>query len=114
MTSPTTPTLTIGRLNELDGAAEPTPFTLGISSRIVSFPDPLGLDVEASESLARDLAEATYPSEVLRRWLTPEDYQVLIDAHLTGRQAMVLLREARRHYEDFLGAPGKDTDSSTD
>ena len=38
-----TPTLTLTALNDLDGAAEVTPFTFGIKSRVVTFPDPLGL-----------------------------------------------------------------------
>lgn len=119
MTSPTTqdlpvlPTLTIDALSRLDGAATPEPFVLGVASKRIVFPDPLAMDATETERFMRDIESMRWPMEVFRRWLTPEDYQVLIDAHLTGRQAALLMRKASRHYQEFYGDQGEGTASGT-
>ena len=91
----TKPTLTLAALKKLDGAADPAPFTFGVANRVVSFPDPLSL------------------SAALRRWVSEEDYAHLT-AHLTARQATVLLREIGAHYRAFFGDAGEGPASATD
>ncbi len=108
------PTLTISALDKLDGAADVTPFTFGIASHVVTFPDVLAMDAEDTEAFMRDVEPMTGAMAVFKRWLTAEDYQVLRDAHLTGRQATILLREVNRYYQAALGEPGEGSSSSTD
>ncbi|WP_172121315.1 hypothetical protein [Actinomyces faecalis] len=113
-TSPTTPDLTLAALNDLDGAAAPGPFTFGIGSKVVTFPDPMDLPAEETERFLTDMQSLSWPMEVFRRWLSDEDYQLLVDQRLTGRQAVLLLRQANRHYEAGMGSLGKGEPSSTD
>ena len=108
-----TPTLTLAALDKLDGAAAVEPFTFGIRNKVVSFPDPFALDAEETEVFMEDIQKLTTPMTIFRRWLSEEDYQVIVDSHLTGRQAAVLLREANRHYEAILGGMGKERSSTT-
>lgn len=104
-----TPTLTLAALKKLDGAADPAPFTFGVASRVVSFPDPLGLSVEEAERFMADMEQTASLSAALRCWVSEEDY-----AHLTARQATVLLREIGAHYRAFFGDAGEGPASATD
>lgn len=108
----TKPTLTIAALTELDGAAASSPFTFGINNHVVTFPDPLDLDAVETERFMRDVEGLEYPMEILKRWLSDEDYAVIVAARLTGRQAVVLMREAQKHYKAFLGGAGEGAPSS--
>lgn len=69
----TKPILTLSALEKIDGAADPEPFTLGLKSKIVTFPDPFALSVEESESLMADLEGTTSIKATLNRWLSEED-----------------------------------------
>lgn len=109
----TKPTLTIAALTELDGAAASSPFTFGIKNHVVTFPDPLDLDAVETERFMRDVEGMQYPMEIFKRWLSAEDYAVIVSAHLSGRQAVVLMREVRKHYEAFIGDAGEGAPSST-
>lgn len=108
-----TPTLTLAALKKLDGAADPAPFTFGVANRVVSFPDPLSLSVEEAERFMTDMEQTTSLSAALRRWVSEEDYAHLT-AHLTARQATVLLREIGAHYRAFFGDAGEGPASATD
>lgn len=113
MTNPDlTPTLTLAALADLDGAADPAPFTFGVAGKIVTFPDPLAMSVADSEKFMTDIEQATSLSASLRAWLTEEDYQLLA-THLTTRQLSVLIRQVGRHYQAFLGTPGEGHASAT-
>ena len=68
---------------------------------------------EETERFMTDMQDLSSPMTVMKRWLSEEDYQTLLDAHLTGRQALVLLREANRHYEALLGDQGEGRSSGT-
>lgn len=103
---PVTPTLTLASLDRIDGAASPSPFVFGIGSRRVVFPDPMGLSPVECERFMRDLAETESLSGPLRRWLQPDDAELLL-TRLTARQTVVLLKQATAHYQAFLGAPGE-------
>lgn len=106
-----TPTLTLAALNKLDGAADPTPFTFGIDSRVITFPDPMAMSVQDTEEFMADIEGATALSEVLHRWVSDDDYQ-LITSSMTTRQVSVLVRQVSEHYQQFLGARGEGTSSS--
>ncbi len=108
----TRPTLTLASLERLDGAAEPEPFTFGIESHLISFPDPLALSVEESEAFMADLEGTRSLSGTLRRWLPEEDAELLI-RRLSARQGAVLMRAVNRHYTAFLGDAGEGTASGT-
>jgi hypothetical protein len=108
----TKPTLTIAALAELDGAAASSPFTFGIKNHVVTFPDPLDLDAVETEQFMRDVEGLSYPMEIFKRWLSDEDYAVIVASHLTGRQAAVLMQQVRKHYEAFIGDAGEGAPSS--
>ena len=107
-----TPTLTLTALNDLDGAAAATPFTFGLSNRVVTFPDPLGLSPEAGEDLLLDLGGGKRATEVINKWLSEED-AAFVTKHLTLRQMLLLLRQASTHYEASLGSLGEGRASTT-
>ena len=67
----TKPTLTLSALEKIDGAADPEPFTLGLKSKIVTFPDPFALSVEESERLMADLEGTTSIKATLTRYRRP-------------------------------------------
>ena len=104
-----TPTLTLAALNNLDGAAEVTPFTFGINNRVVTFPDPLGL---SPEDLLQDLSGGKRATEVISKWLS-EDDAAFVTKHLTLRQMLLLMRKASEHYEASLGSLGEGRASTT-
>lgn len=108
----TKPTLTLAALEKIDGAADPEPFTLGLKSKIVVFPDPFALSVEESESLMADLEGTTSMTATLHRWLGEEDAELIIKS-LSVRKVRVLLAEVRKHYEQFLGDEGEGNASAT-
>ena len=107
-----TPTLTLTALNDLDGAAEVTTFTFGIKSRVVTFPDPLGLSPGAGEDLLQDLSGGKRATEVISKWLSEED-AAFVTKHLTLRQMLLLMRKASEHYEASLGSLGEGRASTT-
>ena len=107
-----TPTLTLAALNDLDGAAAATPFTFGLSNRVVTFPDPLGMSPEAGEDLLLDLGGGKRATEVINKWLSEED-AAFVTKHLSLRQMLLLLRQASNHYEASLGSLGEGRASTT-
>ncbi len=109
----TKPTLTLAALDKLDGAAASEPFTFGIKNKVITFPDPFDMDATETETFMEDVQKLTTPMAIFKRWLSQDDFKVLVDSHLTGRQATVLLREANRHYEAILGDTGKEQSSTT-
>lgn len=109
----TKPSLTLSALDKLDGAAAVEEFTFGLKNKVITFPDPFNLDAEETERFLLDMSKLQSPMAVFKRWLSDEDYQVLVDAHLTGRQAAVLLKAANRHYEALLGDQGEGLPSAT-
>lgn len=109
----TKPTLTLAALDKLDGAAAVEPFTFGIKNKVITFPDPFDMDATETEAFMEDIQGLTTPMAIFKRWLSPGDFEVIVDSHLTGRQATVLLREANRHYEALLGGQGKEQSSTT-
>ena len=102
------PDLTLAALDKLDGAAAAAPFRFGLKNKLITFPDPMELDALETEKFLQDMQSISAPMAALHRWLSETDYQAIVDAHLTGRQVMLLLREANKHYERALGEPGKD------
>ena len=60
-----------------------------------------------------DMEQTASLSAALRRWVSEEDYAHLT-AHLTARQATVLLREIGAHYRAFFGDAGEGPASATD
>ena len=96
----TKPTLTLSALEKIDGAADPEPFTLGLKSKIVTFPDPFALSIEESESLMADLEGTTSIKATLNR-------------SLSVRKTRVLLAQVRKHYASFLGDEGEGSASAT-
>lgn len=112
MTDKITPTLTLSALNNLDGAAEVTPFTFGLNNRVVTFPDPLGLSPEAGEDLLLDLSGGKRATEVINKWLSEKD-AAFVTKHLTLRQMLLLMRQASEHYQASLGSLGEGRASTT-
>ena len=108
----TKPTLTLSALEKIDGAADPEPFTLGLKSKIVTFPDPFALSIEESERLMADLEGTTSIKATLNRWLSEEDAELIIK-NLSVRKTRVLLAQVRKHYASFLGDEGEDSASAT-
>lgn len=113
MTDTVIPDLTIAALEKLDQAATPTPFIFGIASTRVTFPDVLGMSMEDNERFLADMESSQAPAQVLRRWLSKEDYQLLVDNGMTARQAALLIKQATTHYQGSLGTSGEGESSGT-
>ena len=103
-----TPTLTIGALQKEEA---PEAFTFGVNSKIVRFPDPMELDFEQTDDFIADLRSGKTSKDILSRWLSVEDYQVLVDAKVTGRQVSSLLKAVLEHYELIAGSQGEENTS---
>ncbi|MDO4243805.1 MAG: hypothetical protein Q4C85_08640 [Actinomyces sp.] len=106
------PTLTLAALEKMDAAAAPEPFTFGIGSRRISFPDPMEMRVEDLEAFAADLESTQSLSGIFRRWLDADDAEALLE-NLTARQASALLKTVQEHYGSFLGDQGEGGASAT-
>lgn len=103
-----TPTLTLAALEKEQA---PDPFTFGVKSRIVRFPDPMDLDFEKTDDFVNDLRSGKPASKVLQRWLPEEDYEILREAKLSGRQVAALMKAVLEHYEMIAGSQGEEPTS---
>lgn len=110
MTDKITPTATLA---SLDVEATPEPYVFGLGSHLVRFPDPMDMDFEEADEFLSSVRSTGEARVIFKRWLSEEDYKVLADAHLKGRQAAALLRDVLRHYELLLGTQGEDNTSGT-
>lgn len=107
------PTFTFNALAKLEKAAAPAPFTFGIGSQVISFPDPLSLTPEAAEKFMAAMESSTAPTQMIRTWLTAEDADLLL-SKLNMRQLGILIRQASEHYQGMLGDAGEGSASTTD
>lgn len=108
-----TPNLTIAALRKLDAAADPEPYRFGVASHIVVFPDLQALPVDEAEDYLTDLEVTQRPSQIIDRWLSPEDAAV-IKRELTLRELKVLLKNVQEYYQAAAGGPGEEHASTTD
>ena len=107
-----TPNLTIAALRKLDAAADPEPYRFGVASHVVVFPDLQALPVERAEEYLSDLEGARRPSEIIDRWLSPEDAAV-VKRELTLRELKVLLNSVQEYYQGMAGDAGEGSASTT-
>lgn len=107
------PTFTFNALAKLEKAAAPAPFTFGIGSQVISFPDPLSLTPEAAEKFMDAMESSKAPTQMIRTWLTAEDADLLL-SKLNMRQLGILIRQASEHYQGMLGDAGEGSASTTD
>nr|DAS11141.1 MAG TPA: hypothetical protein [Caudoviricetes sp.] len=112
MTDTVTPNLTIAALRKLDAAADPEPYRFGVASRIVTFPDLQALPVDEAEDYLTDLEVTQRPSQIIDRWLGPEDAAV-IKRELTLRELKVLLKNVQEYYQAAAGSAGEEHASTT-
>lgn len=104
------PTLTLAAL---DAEAKPEPFIFGIGGKLITFPDPMELSFEESDSLLRELRTARDATSFLKKWLPEEDFEVFRAAKPTGRQVQSLLEHLLEHYELTMGDAGEERTSGT-
>ena len=107
------PTFTFNALSKLEKAAAPEPFTFGIGSQIVSFPDPLSLTPEAAEKFMAAMESSKAPTQMIRTWLAAADADLLL-SKLNMRQLGILIRQASEHYQGMLGDAGEGVASTID
>lgn len=112
MTDTIAPNLTIAALRKLDAAANPEPYRFGVASRIVTFPDLQALPVDEAEDYLTDLEVTQRPSQIIDRWLSPEDATV-IKRELTLRELKVLLKNVQEYYQGLAGDAGEGPASTT-
>nr|DAR23810.1 MAG TPA: hypothetical protein [Caudoviricetes sp.] len=107
------PTFTFNALAKMEKASAPEPFTFGIGSQIVSFPDPLSLTPEAAEKFMAAMESSKAPTQMIRTWLAAADADLLL-SKLNMRQLGILIRQASEHYQGMLGDAGEGGASTTD
>ena len=107
------PTFTFNALSKLEKAAAPTPFTFGIGSQVISFPDPMSLTPEAAEKFMAAMESSKSPTQMIRTWLSAADADLLL-SKLNMRQLGILIRQASEHYQSMLGDAGEGSASTTD
>lgn len=92
--------------SSLDADAKVEPYVHATrGGKRITFPDPFEMEFEEAEEFMASL-EGVKSSEVLRRWLSDGEYDLLKDDHLTLRQMMVLTQKVQAHYEAWLGDQG--------
>jgi len=107
------PTFTFNALAKLEKAAAPAPFTFGIGSQVIAFPDPLSLTPEAAEKFMAAMESSKAPTQMIRTWLAAADADLLL-SKLNMRQLGILIRQASEHYQGMLGDQGEGAASTTD
>lgn len=107
-----TPNLTIAALRKLDAAADPEPYRFGVASRIIVFPDLQAMPVDEAEQYLTDLEVTQRPSQIIDRWLSPEDAAV-VKRELSLRELKVLLRAVQEYYQAAAGDAGEEHASTT-
>lgn len=99
-------------LASLDVEAAPEPFRFGLSGgKTITFPDPGSFDWLEAEEFMQHVQNAPN-SEVLRRWLSEDDYAKLKAEKLTLRQINGITKAVGEHYRSIFGGPGEDTAST--
>lgn len=99
---PSAPNLTFATLDKQES---PTPFVYATKTGArVTFPDIFGLEFEEAEQFLSDIQRTTDNSVVLRKWLSPADYEKLRKDRLTLRQLVTLVESAQAHYEASVGS----------
>ena len=107
-----TPNFTIAALRKLDAAADPEPYRFGVASHVVVFPDLQALPVDEAEDYLTDLEVTQRPSQIIDRWLSPEDAAV-VKRELSLRELKVLLKNVQEYYQGLAGDAGEDGASTT-
>ncbi|WGH80602.1 hypothetical protein QDX25_07240 [Auritidibacter ignavus] len=83
-------------------------FTVALSNnKRITFPDPYAMEQEEAESVFAGINGNSRSSEVIRTWLSDEDYQALKAEKLRVMVLTRLVRKAVDHYENFYGGLGE-------
>lgn len=101
-------------LTSLDVQAAPEPYRFGLpGNKVITFPDPGEMDWNDAEKFMEDV---TNPQarivDLMKMWLSEEDFQTLLDAHLTLRQMLALFTKVGKHYGDVFGTLGEGVGSA--
>lgn len=96
-------------LAQLDVSAAPEPYRLGLpGNKVVTFPDPGEMAWDEAEAFVTDMTSPTTSvTDVLRRWLSEDDFEALKESKMTLRQMIALTEDVVRHYGDIFGGPGE-------
>lgn len=106
----------LGSLKSLQDKAaevnrEPARFKAG--EGFITFPDPMVMDAfESDELLTFIMSPQTDSRASLKKWLSEEDFQKVVDAKLTRRALGSLMKQVQAYYDDVFASPGED-DAST-
>lgn len=78
----------------------------------VVFPDPGKMDWLEAEELLADFARKP-DSKILKKWVSAEDFEILLAEKWTLREKNAVLRDIFEHYQDIFGTPGEDDASES-
>lgn len=97
---------------------KPEPFVVVLSkNKRITFKDLF--DIRASERheffdlIEKAKAGEADDFELLKRMLSPEDYQTYVDEDLPVRTHSVLVKRVMAHYEQGIGTPGEGSGSAS-
>lgn len=105
----------LGSLQQLQKEAKeatPEPARFMTSAGRITFPDPGVMEAfESDELLSFVVSPATDTKAVLKKWLSPEDFEKVAAEKLTRRAMTALLKKVQSHYNDIFGGPGESSAS---
>lgn len=97
---------------DLDAAAHAGPFRQALTGgKRITFPDPGEMEWTKAEEFLNDLIAAS-TQEMVKKWLSEEDFKKLMDAKLNLYQINELGRRIMAHYEAIFGPQEKGTGST--
>lgn len=100
-------------LASLESEARMEPYRLGVAGKIITFPDPMEMEFEATDEFLNSLRNASSSAAVLRSYLSEKDYHTLKAAAPTGKAVAKLMERVLRHYEVLTGDAGEGPTSGT-
>lgn len=95
-------------LSDLDNEVAQEAFVFALKgNKRITFPAPQDMSFTDAEAFMNAIqGENTNISEMLKNWLSEEDYQKLADANLTLGQVTQVVKLATKHYEGVFGDAG--------
>ncbi|WP_152203635.1 hypothetical protein [Georgenia thermotolerans] len=103
-------------VSDLDSEVNHDPVRVPLKSgKFVTFPDIYDAPVEEAEAFFQEIAHGQATGKItpaLRKWLSPEDYDALLEQFPTLRALTPVIERVMAAYEKSWGTPGEERASA--
>lgn len=100
-----TPQSTLSRLKKVETKG-PYPYVCRNGKDKILFPDPAEMDWLEAEEFIRDFRTKD-ESVWMKKWLSEEDFDLMLGEKLKGKELAAILMEMVEHYQGQMGDQGE-------